>query len=144
MAQETGQAQEVQPFAFCSTSVPSMPKPGPWTAAREASFQAPMILRIFLPTASYFCPTSPSTHTGNMKTPLHFSLRILQAQKMGVPMKSGLSLTFTNRLAYNDLLPASFSRKWNWPFHLVCLQWTVWILGLRNFQLSKFIVKHRA
>lgn len=106
-------------------------------------FQAPLILCIFLPTASYLCPALWPTQ-GNTKTPLHFSLCTLQVQKMGVPMKSGLSLTFTIRQAYDDLLPASFSRKWNWPFHLVCLQWTVWILGLRNFQLSKFIVKHRA
>ena len=142
MAQETGQAPGSA--AICSLlrfSADHAKTQHLGQQPKKPHFHAPIILCIFLLTASYFCPALWPTQ-GNTK--LHSSLCILQVQKMGVPMKSGLSLTFTIRLAYNDPLPASFPRKWNWPFHLVCLQRTVWMWGLRKFQLNKSTVKHRA
>lgn len=58
--------QEVQPFALCSTSVPSMPKPAPWTAAKEASFSCTYNTLHFLTDCKLLLPCT-LTHTGKHK-----------------------------------------------------------------------------
>ena len=59
--------QEVQPFALCSASVLIMPKPAPWTAAREASFSGTFNKTLhFLTDCKLLLPCT-LTHTGKHK-----------------------------------------------------------------------------
>lgn len=94
----------------------SLPKAAPWTEAR-VSRHLPHSQGTFLLVA---LPCDPHRETYT-ETPLPLQPYILQVQKTGIHMESGLSVTFTIRPGYTDGQLATCSRKWKLALSSVCL-----------------------